>query len=293
MTTTDHRAEAEWLTRMGRWGSYALTTVAVLALVFTMVNVQQFAAAGHPVGSFQWFIAWLLDPMASITLGTAIVWRSVLADHNRNEPWLNATMWYAGIATYVMNTWASWAAGSPSGVVLHSVAPGLILLLAESAPRVRRHFGDIRADLATQADTEDADSALTAALAEFQDLVDRTAGDADQDAVVGDFPRVGGDPTPPQDRTDHAPSPVPVVVPSPHTPTPVGTRDWPQRVGDITEADIQDARKVRNNLTEAGRPAGRPALMTELGVTERVAKALVAATNTNPTAPVRAVSGTR
>jgi hypothetical protein len=259
---TDHRAEAEWLTRMGRWGAYALTTVAVLALVFTMVNVQQFAAAGHPAGSFQWFIAWLLDPMASITLGTAIVWRSVLADHDRNEPWLNATMWYAGIATYVMNTWASWAAGSPSGVVLHSVAPGLILLLAESAPRVRRHFAEIRAELATAADTEDADSELTAALAEFEDLVARTAGDPGDDDPAGDFPRVGSQPADPGpagelDAADpgnsdstHGLNLVPDPAPTP----PPG----------IDPTIYAAARQLRDERDEQGLTTGRRTLLAEL-----------------------------
>jgi hypothetical protein len=260
MTTTDHRAEAEWLTRMARWGAYALTTVAVLALVFTMVNVQQFAAAGHPVGSFQWFIAWLLDPMASITLGTAIVWRSVLADHNRNEPWLNATMWYAGIATYVMNTWASWAAGSPSGVVLHSVAPGLILLLAESAPRVRRHFAEIRAELATAADTEDADTELTAALAEFEDLVTRTTPDPVDDAPAGDFPRVGGGWGAHPDTTgaDDAPHPDPTpeleLVPNPP----------PHPDDEFDPTILAAARELRDQRAEAGLTTGRRVLLAEL-----------------------------
>lgn len=266
MTTTDHRAEAEWLTRMGRWGAYALTLVAVLALVFTMVNVQQFAAQGQPVGSFQWFIAWLLDPMASITLGTAIVWRSVLADHNRNEPWLNATMWYAGIATYVMNTWASWAAGSPSGVVLHSVAPGLILLLAESAPRVRRHFAEIRGELATAADTEDADSELTAALAEFEDLVARTAGDPGDDDPAGDFPRVGGwDTHPAPAGLDDAPHPDPDRCATGPTPELELVPNPPPHPGDEFDPTIlAAARALRDQRAEAGLTTGRRVLLAEL-----------------------------
>lgn len=260
MTTTDHRAEAEWLTRMGRWGAYALTLVAVLALVFTMVNVQQFAAQGQPVGSFQWFIAWLLDPMASITLGTAIVWRSVLADHDRSEPWLNATMWYAGIATYVMNTWASWAAGSPSGVVLHSVAPGLILLLAESAPRVRRHFAEIRGELATAADTEDADSELTAALAEFGDLVARTAPDPGDDGPAGDYPRVGDgwgahpDPTGVDDAPHPDPTPELELVPNPP----------PHPDDEFDPTILAAARELRDQRAEAGLTTGRRVLLAEL-----------------------------
>ncbi|MGH7745549.1 MAG: hypothetical protein ACREQ5_12275 [Candidatus Dormibacteria bacterium] len=142
-----HR-DAAWVMRMGRHGVQVLAVVLVLALVFTMVNVQQFAAQGQPVGGVQWFIAWLLDPMASITMAAAIVFEGLLADHGRpKEPWLNATKWYAGVATWTMNIWSSAAAGSLAGVVLHSVAPGILLGLAEAAPRVRRSMAVVIADL--------------------------------------------------------------------------------------------------------------------------------------------------
>jgi hypothetical protein len=39
-----------------------------LGLLFTMVNVQRFAAAGAPVFSAAWWAAWLLDPMVSLVL---------------------------------------------------------------------------------------------------------------------------------------------------------------------------------------------------------------------------------
>jgi hypothetical protein len=126
-------------------------TVALLALAFTMVNVQLFAASGHRVDSFEWWISWLLDPMASITMGTAIVFEGVLAGYDRKEGWLAATKWYAGGCTWAMNIWSSLVAASPSGVLLHSVAPGLVLLLAEAAPRVRRMLTEIVAGLERQA----------------------------------------------------------------------------------------------------------------------------------------------
>lgn len=131
-----------------------LTVVLVLALVFTMVNVQTFASQGHAAGTFQWWIAWLLDPMASLTMATAIVFEWVLASYGRREGWLTATKWFAGMSTLVMNTWASLfgLSPSPSGVVLHIVAPALLLLLAESAPRARRHLSEVTADLLDRAD---------------------------------------------------------------------------------------------------------------------------------------------
>lgn len=141
------RVDAAWVARMGAGGARVLGLVLVLALVFTMVNVQQFAAAGESLGSFQWWIAWLLDPMASITMGAAIVYEGLLADFGRTVGWLAATKWYAGIATWAMNIWVSLVGVVPSGVLLHSVAPGLVLLLAEAAPRVRAHLAEITVEL--------------------------------------------------------------------------------------------------------------------------------------------------
>src|SRR5262249_36506052 len=136
--------DSAWVLRMGRHGVRVLAVVLVLALVFTMVNVQQFAAQGHPVFGVQWFIAWLLDPMASLTMAAAIVYEGLLADYGRPKVgWLIATKWYAGVAPWGMNIWSSAAAGSFAGIWLHSVAPGLVLGLAEAAPRVRRHMADI------------------------------------------------------------------------------------------------------------------------------------------------------
>jgi hypothetical protein len=40
--------------------------------------------------------------------------------------------WALLSATYVMNTWVSWAAGSASGVVLHTVAPLVVVIAAEA-----------------------------------------------------------------------------------------------------------------------------------------------------------------
>ncbi|MGH7747727.1 MAG: hypothetical protein ACREQ5_23655 [Candidatus Dormibacteria bacterium] len=152
MTDVGVRRDAAWVLRMGRAGVQVLAIVLILTLVFTMVNVQQFAAQGQPAYGVQWWIAWLLDPMASITMAAAIVFEGLLADHGRpKERWLIATKWYAGVATWAMNIWASAAAASAAGVVLHSVAPGILLGLAEAAPRVRRSMAVVVADLEREA----------------------------------------------------------------------------------------------------------------------------------------------
>lgn len=117
----------------------ALIWIAVVAgLSFTMVNVQTFAAAGAPRWSLPWCVAWLLDPMVSLVLIAVLRAEQVTARWQVDAgPWTHRTKWATFAATYAMNTWASWAAGSLSGIVLHSVPPTLVAAAAATAPRLR------------------------------------------------------------------------------------------------------------------------------------------------------------
>jgi len=104
-----------------------------LGLCFTMTNVQQFAAAGAPVGSLAWCAAWLLDPMVSLVL-LAVLRAEQVTTRYQVAPglWPRVAKWVLLTATYVMNTWTAWAAGSASGVVLHSVPPLVVVIAAEA-----------------------------------------------------------------------------------------------------------------------------------------------------------------
>jgi hypothetical protein len=105
----------------------------VLGLCFTMTNVQQFAAAGAQVGSLAWWSAWLLDPMVSLVLLAVLRAEQVTTRYQVNTGvWPRVAKWALLSATYVMNTWVSWAAGSASGVVLHTVAPLVVVIAAEA-----------------------------------------------------------------------------------------------------------------------------------------------------------------
>jgi hypothetical protein len=117
------RTQVDWLMWVG----------IVLGLCFTMTNVQQFAAAGAAVGSLAWCSAWLLDPMVSLVLLAVLRAEQVTTRYQVSTgPWPRVAKWALLSATYVMNTWVSWAAGSGSGVVLHSVAPLVVVLAAEA-----------------------------------------------------------------------------------------------------------------------------------------------------------------
>ncbi|HEX4100239.1 MAG TPA: hypothetical protein VHY21_06775 [Pseudonocardiaceae bacterium] len=105
----------------------------VLGLCFTMTNVQTFAAAGAPVGSLVWWSAWLLDPMVSLVLLAVLRAEQVTTRYQvTTGVWPRVAKWALLSATYVMNTWVSWGAGSASGVVLHTVAPLVVVIAAEA-----------------------------------------------------------------------------------------------------------------------------------------------------------------
>jgi hypothetical protein len=105
----------------------------VLGLCFTMTNVQQFAAAGARDGSLAWWSAWLMDPMVSLVL-LAVLRAEQITTRYRVPTgiWPRVAKWALLLATYLMNTWTFWAAGSAPGVVLHSVPPLVVVIAAEA-----------------------------------------------------------------------------------------------------------------------------------------------------------------
>jgi hypothetical protein len=109
-----------------------------LGLAFTMTNVQQFAAAGASAWSLQWLAAWLLDPTVSLVLIAILRAEQVTARYGLTMgSWVRRAKWFTLGATYVMNTWESYAAGSLAGIVLHSVPPLLVFVAAEAVTDLR------------------------------------------------------------------------------------------------------------------------------------------------------------
>jgi hypothetical protein len=110
----------------------------LLGLAFTMTNVQGFAANGAAVWSLSWLAAWLLDPMVSLVLLAILRAEQVTARHGvRTGGWVRGAKWFTLAATYVMNTWAAFAAGSAALVVLHSVPPLVVFMAAEAVTDLR------------------------------------------------------------------------------------------------------------------------------------------------------------
>jgi hypothetical protein len=114
-----------------------------LGLAFTMTNVQTFAAAGSSAWSLPWLAAWLLDPTVSVVLLAILRAEQVTARYQvRTGPWVRRAKWFTLAATYVMNTWASFAAGSLAGIVLHSVPPLVVFVAAEAVTDLRGKLTD-------------------------------------------------------------------------------------------------------------------------------------------------------
>lgn len=110
----------------------------VLGLAFTMTNVQSFAAAGAPTWSLPWMAAWLLDPMVSLVLLAILRAEQITARYRvHTGRWVRRAKWFTLAATYVMNTWSSYADGSVAGVVLHSVPPLVVFVAAEAVTDLR------------------------------------------------------------------------------------------------------------------------------------------------------------
>lgn len=114
----------------------------LLGLAFTMTNVQQFAAAGAQMWSLAWCAAWLLDPMVSLVLLAILRAEQLTARHGvRMGGWVRTAKWFTLGATYVMNTWSAYAAGSAALVVLHSVPPFVVFVAAEAVTELRDKLG--------------------------------------------------------------------------------------------------------------------------------------------------------
>lgn len=115
----------------------------VLGLAFTMTNVQVFAASGAAVWSLPWLAAWVLDPTVSLVLLAILRAEQVTSRYQVSTGrWVRIAKWFTLAATYLMNTWQSWTAGSTSGVVLHSVPPLLVFVAAEAVTDLRDKLTD-------------------------------------------------------------------------------------------------------------------------------------------------------
>lgn len=149
------RASIDHIEKVSGWLQRALWSVMAGAITFTTSTVTYFGIH-HQVA---WYIAWLLEPLVAIALIAVLLGDGVLSNYGQKAPgWATLLRWFAGLASWTMNVWQSIfrtnAKGEAvgfhpdvAGIVLHSIVPLLVILLAESAPRYRRRFSIISEQL--------------------------------------------------------------------------------------------------------------------------------------------------
>ncbi|WP_410598453.1 hypothetical protein [Amycolatopsis sp. lyj-90] len=140
---TDPDVVALRIERVRRQVDWMCWTGIVLGLAFTMTNVQTFASAGTRPWSLPWLAAWVLDPTVSLVLLAILRAEQVTARYQvRTGGWVRRAKWFTLAATYVMNTWTSYANGDPAAIVLHSVPPLVVFAAVEAITDLRDKLTD-------------------------------------------------------------------------------------------------------------------------------------------------------
>jgi hypothetical protein len=140
---TDPDVVALRIERVRRQVDWMCWSGIVLGLAFTMTNVQGFASTGTRPGSLPWLAAWVLDPTVSLVLLAILRAEQVTARYQvRTGVWVRRAKWFTLAATYVMNTWTSFAAGEAAAIVLHSVPPLVVFVAVEAITDLRDKLTD-------------------------------------------------------------------------------------------------------------------------------------------------------
>jgi hypothetical protein len=140
---TDPDVVALRIERVRRQVDWMCWSGIVLGLAFTMANVQSFASAGTHPWSLPWVAAWVLDPTVSLILLAILRAEQVTARYQVwTGGWVRRAKWFTLAATYVMNTWTSFADGEPAAIVLHSVPPLVVFVAVEAITDLRDKLTD-------------------------------------------------------------------------------------------------------------------------------------------------------
>ncbi|WP_329060394.1 hypothetical protein [Amycolatopsis sp. NBC_01480] len=140
---TDPDVVALRIERVRRQVDWMCWSGIVLGLAFTMTNVQGFASTGTRPGSLPWLAAWVLDPTVSLVLLAILRAEQVTARYQvQTGVWVRRAKWFTLAATYVMNTWTSFAAGEAAAIVLHSVPPLVVFVAVEAITDLRDKLTD-------------------------------------------------------------------------------------------------------------------------------------------------------
>ncbi|MCM2393075.1 hypothetical protein [Streptomyces albipurpureus] len=246
-------AQIAELTQLQTRLTRVLVVVAVVALTFTATNVTLFAIDHH----ISPWIAWLLDPMVAVALGAVLIVDGRLSEHGIDPSgWATALRWFAGLSTWVMNCWSSlWPKGTvfgvpsqvdPAGLVLHSIPPVLLIVLAEAITHYRR--------------------AILARIAELRSEVDSPRHAVDTVPVPSLSTPSDAQPLSPALIATPAAKPLaicggqkvyPLAVPPPSTPGPEEAPEVPRLTADEALNVIRECWVMGDTIAEASRKSTR------------------------------------
>lgn len=274
------------------------------ALLFTMTNVQRFAAAGSLAWSITWCAAWLVDPIVSVVLvGILIAERRCARWQRTMRTFTQVAKWILLLATYLMNTWSSYKTGIPSGIVLHSVPPLVVFIGAEVITDLHDKLTECVERAYDEAAKHRASMTRPTALTPASDPTPATqAGEPSAPPALAapptpEDPPVEGDTTqrpnagdPPAWVATQAVNPPPTSGSPTQTAPTHPARPTPQP-DEITDELLARARQFRATRAGQGLGHGGWRALVELGLTQRLAKELAHQLNTEPRLTV--VGGTR
>ncbi len=136
--------DAARLARTGRWINRAIWAVALIVMAFSGGTVYQLLTQ-YAVPGWQ---AWMLAPAVDIGLCVALIGDRALHRHGTRVGWGTTLRWVTALITLALNTAGSaTASGGPNvgGVLIHAVAPVLLIVLTEAGQAYQIAFAQLSA----------------------------------------------------------------------------------------------------------------------------------------------------
>jgi hypothetical protein len=147
-TARGRRDTAALLNRTGLWINRAIWAVALIVMAFSAGTVYQLLVAY----AVPWWQAWMLAPAVDIALCVGLVGDRALHRHGTRVGWGTTLRWTTALITLALNTAGS--AITPQGpdiggVLIHAVAPVLLIVLTEAGQAYQLAFTQLAATAAS------------------------------------------------------------------------------------------------------------------------------------------------
>jgi hypothetical protein len=116
-------------------------------VTYSLMVTTPLVAEHSPAGPWQ-YASPILGLMMDVAFVMSLQADSVLAKHGVGElgAWPRAFRWFTGLGSLFLNVWSSVQHGDSTGIVIHAMAPSLLLFLSEVGPVWRRAMAGLIAD---------------------------------------------------------------------------------------------------------------------------------------------------